>query len=241
MRFSQCTASLLSMTTRLPVWLDCDPGHDDALAIILAGHSPALQLLGISTVAGNQSLIKVTQNALDICWAAGLPHIGVVPGQAKPLMRPALLTCPEIHGQSGLDGPQGGPQLPRSPLPPGPGPAIATMAQAIKSAWQALNPELAHCPPQPAPTPTLSATAAPPPAPAAAASLLHSTLLHPTSTSPTPAAPQPSSNGTAGTSSDPTPPPPPGSSAPAAATPPAAAPAAAKQAAVKVRRVPAVE
>ncbi|KAJ9505110.1 hypothetical protein QJQ45_006549 [Haematococcus lacustris] len=111
------------------------------------------------------------------------------------------------------------------------------MAQAIKSAWRALNPELAHCPPQPAPTPTLSATAAPPPAPAAAASPPHSALLHPTSTSPTPAAPQPSSTDTAGTSSDPIPPLPPGSSAPAAATPAAAAPAAAKQPAVKVRLV----
>ncbi len=59
------------------VWLDCDPGHDDAMAIILSGHSPGLcQLLGVSTVAGNQELAKVTQNALDVLDAAGLSHVG---------------------------------------------------------------------------------------------------------------------------------------------------------------------
>lgn len=61
---------------RIPVWLDCDPGHDDALAIILAGHSPRTDLLGISTVAGNQTVEKVTNNALRVLQAAGLDSIG---------------------------------------------------------------------------------------------------------------------------------------------------------------------
>lgn len=114
-------------------------------AIILAGYNPSLHLLGVSTVAGNQTLekvdcgfstqslqslrlacppthtpavactvLQVTQNALDVLDYAGLSHIPVVAGQAKPLLRPAPLLCPEIHGGSGLDGPQGGPLLPRS-------------------------------------------------------------------------------------------------------------------------------
>ena len=60
---------------RVPAWLDCDPGHDDAMAIILAGYSPSIQLLGISTVAGNQSVEKVTQNALDVLDLVGLHGI----------------------------------------------------------------------------------------------------------------------------------------------------------------------
>eukprot|EP00698_Gefionella_okellyi_P000336 TRINITY_DN10280_c0_g1_i1.p1 TRINITY_DN10280_c0_g1~~TRINITY_DN10280_c0_g1_i1.p1 ORF type:complete len:316 (-),score=69.48 TRINITY_DN10280_c0_g1_i1:236-1183(-) len=84
------------------VWLDCDPGHDDAMAIILAGYSPHIDLLGISTVGGNQSLDKTTYNALQVVHAAGL-SVDVVAGQPYPLMAPDLL-CPEIHGESGLDG-----------------------------------------------------------------------------------------------------------------------------------------
>jgi len=75
------------------VWLDCDPGHDDSLAIILAGYSPDILLLGISTVAANQAVEKVTLNALQILDAAGLSHIGVVQGQSKPIVRPRI-ECP---------------------------------------------------------------------------------------------------------------------------------------------------
>lgn len=84
------------------VWLDCDPGHDDAFAIMLAGHNPSLHLLGISTAAGNQTLEKTTTNALKVLDISGLDHIDVVPGQAVPLIRPVLI-CPEIHGTTGLD------------------------------------------------------------------------------------------------------------------------------------------
>ncbi|CAL5224804.1 g7549 [Coccomyxa viridis] len=87
---------------RKSVWLDCDPGHDDALAIILAGYDSRLRLLGVSTVAGNQTVEKVTLNALGLLTAAGLHSIPVVQGQAKPLMRPAQI-CPAIHGESGLE------------------------------------------------------------------------------------------------------------------------------------------
>jgi len=84
------------------IWLDCDPGHYDALAIILAGHSSNIELLGISTVAGNQTLEKTTENALKILSVSGLQNIDVVKGQSTPLVRPSRI-CPEIHGNSGLD------------------------------------------------------------------------------------------------------------------------------------------
>ncbi|KAI3436772.1 hypothetical protein D9Q98_006184 [Chlorella vulgaris] len=115
-------------------WLDCDPGHDDAMAIILAGHSPGLTLLGVSTVAGNQTVEKVTANALSVLAAAGLQHIDVVAGASRPLLRPAPLLCAEIHGESGLDGPLGGPVLPPAPHAAVPGKAAVVMFQRIAAA-----------------------------------------------------------------------------------------------------------
>jgi hypothetical protein len=88
----------------LPVWLDCDPGHDDALAIILAAYTPGLRLLGISTCHGNQTLAKTTANAKRVLAMAGIADVCVVPGAARPLLR-APRVCEEIHGDSGLDGP----------------------------------------------------------------------------------------------------------------------------------------
>lgn len=84
------------------VILDCDPGHDDAMAILLA--AKRLEVLGITTVAGNQSIDKVTTNALKVVELAGLTHIPVAQGAAHPLVRPPR-HAPEIHGQTGLDGP----------------------------------------------------------------------------------------------------------------------------------------
>jgi inosine-uridine nucleoside N-ribohydrolase len=144
------------------------------MAIILAGHNPSIRLLGISTVASNQTVDKTTRNALDVLHVAGLDHIrepgcqtlglaasqrvgaahttacrlvsqpdpqllrigggpglncaaaawpccapaAVVAGAHKPLLRASSLLCPEIHGDSGLDGPSGGPVLPHSGLQP---------------------------------------------------------------------------------------------------------------------------
>eukprot|EP00878_Enallax_costatus_P044648 GHUV01053349.1.p1 GENE.GHUV01053349.1~~GHUV01053349.1.p1 ORF type:complete len:261 (+),score=52.90 GHUV01053349.1:1337-2119(+) len=121
--------------TLKPVWLDCDPGHDDAMAIILAGYSPALKLLGISTVASNQVVEKTTRNALDVLDLCGLSHVGVVKGQAKPLVRDLALTCPQIHGETGLDGPHGGPVLPHSQRQPLPGKAVNVMFAAIQQQY----------------------------------------------------------------------------------------------------------
>jgi len=83
--------------------LDCDPGHDDAIAIMLAAGSPAIELLGITTVAGNQTIDKVTRNALSVCAAAGI-RVPVARGAAVPLVT-AQMVADDIHGESGLDGP----------------------------------------------------------------------------------------------------------------------------------------
>lgn len=81
----------------VPVWLDCDPGHDDMMAIILAGHSDRIDLLGISTVAGNMPLEATTKNALRTLHTSGLDHVPVYAGASQPLIR-AGVACPEIHG-----------------------------------------------------------------------------------------------------------------------------------------------
>lgn len=84
------------------VILDCDPGHDDAVALMLLGASPKFNLLGITTVSGNQTIEKVTINALNLCQYFNLP-VGVFEGAEKPLIKEPSY-CPAIHGESGLDG-----------------------------------------------------------------------------------------------------------------------------------------
>lgn len=91
------------MTPR-KVILDCDPGHDDAMAILLAAGSPELDLLGITTVAGNQTLEKTTLNARRVCSVAGISDVPICAGCPAPLLRP-LVTAADVHGESGLDGP----------------------------------------------------------------------------------------------------------------------------------------
>ena len=84
--------------------IDCDPGHDDAIAILLALASPEVELRGIVTVAGNQTVDKTTRNALKVLEAVGRSDIPVVRGADAPLTR-TLRTAPHVHGESGLDGP----------------------------------------------------------------------------------------------------------------------------------------
>lgn len=87
-----------------PVIIDCDPGHDDALALLLAAGDPRLRLLGVTTVAGNQTLDKTTRNALRILALAGVADVPVAAGSARPLVG-ELIVAEDIHGSSGLDGP----------------------------------------------------------------------------------------------------------------------------------------
>lgn len=160
------------MTTYL--WLDCDPGHDDAMAIILAAHgmNPNVIVAGVSTTCGNQTLEKTTDNALRILHLIGRDDVGARPaapssrehtthhrsrasrrafhpeptpfsplrpfppaarvaevhaGADKPLTRPRRI-CPEIHGDSGLDGPD----IPPAPRGANPKKAIVAMATAFE-------------------------------------------------------------------------------------------------------------
>ncbi len=84
--------------------LDCDPGHDDAIALLLAARHPALELLAITTVAGNQTIERTTQNALKVCSLANIRDVPVARGMEHPLARPASHAA-DIHGASGMDGP----------------------------------------------------------------------------------------------------------------------------------------
>jgi inosine-uridine nucleoside N-ribohydrolase len=88
----------------VPVLLDCDPAHDDAIAIVLAAGDPAIDLPGITTVAGNQTLPKTTLNARRVCTAAGITSVPVAAGRAQPL-HGRLQVAADIHGETGLDGP----------------------------------------------------------------------------------------------------------------------------------------
>ena len=88
----------------IPIILDCDPGHDDAIALLLALASPEVEVLGITTVHGNQTLEKTTANALRVLDLAGRTDIPVAAGADRPLMR-ELTVASHVHGDSGLDGP----------------------------------------------------------------------------------------------------------------------------------------
>jgi purine nucleosidase len=88
-----------------PLILDCDPGHDDAMAILLAAGDPSIELLAVTTVAGNQTLEKTTLNARRICTAAGITAVPIAAGCDRPLQG-ELSTAGDVHGDSGLDGPR---------------------------------------------------------------------------------------------------------------------------------------
>lgn len=90
--------------TKRTVILDVDTGHDDAVAIMMAGRSRTLRLDAITVTAGNQTLAKTLRNTLNVCSALSL-KVPVYPGMRGPLLRP-LEPAPLIHGESGLDGPK---------------------------------------------------------------------------------------------------------------------------------------
>jgi inosine-uridine nucleoside N-ribohydrolase len=92
------------MSEPTPILLDCDPGHDDAIALLLALASPELEVRGVTTVAGNQTLEKTTANALRVLEFAGRSDVPVAAGADRPLAR-ELFVAAYVHGESGLDGP----------------------------------------------------------------------------------------------------------------------------------------
>ncbi|MFD9726065.1 nucleoside hydrolase [Streptomyces sp. NPDC059072] len=89
----------------VPIIIDCDPGHDDALAIMLAAGDPGVDLLAVTTVAGNQTLEKTTLNARRVFTVAGITGVPIAAGCDRPLVQP-LGVAADVHGASGLDGPR---------------------------------------------------------------------------------------------------------------------------------------
>jgi inosine-uridine nucleoside N-ribohydrolase len=102
----------------IPVLIDCDPGHDDAMAILLALASPEVEVLGLTTVHGNTSLQNTTANALRVLELAGREDIPVAAGADRPLLRDPWAAS-DVHGETGLDGPE---------LPPAQGSPVAAHA-----------------------------------------------------------------------------------------------------------------
>ena len=109
-----------------PVILDCDPGHDDAIALLLALASPEIELLGVTTVYGNQTLEKTTANALRVLDLVERDDVPVAAGAGRPLRR-ELTVASHVHGESGLDGPV----LPPSRRTAIDEPAVAFMERVI--------------------------------------------------------------------------------------------------------------
>jgi purine nucleosidase len=115
------------MATR--IILDCDPGIDDALAIAFAHGHPGIDLVGVTTVAGNVGLAKTTANALAVCEFIGAAGTPVTAGCAGPLLRPAL-EARQVHGDSGL----GGAVLPPPAASPAAGHAIDYIIDTVRTA-----------------------------------------------------------------------------------------------------------
>ena len=114
---------------RIPILMDCDPGHDDAIAIILALSSEKLNVLGITTACGNQTIEKTTKNAQGICEFLGRRDIPIAKGRNAPLLTP-VYTAGIAHGESGLDGPK----LPEPVATLQEESAVVFMAKKIESA-----------------------------------------------------------------------------------------------------------
>lgn len=89
---------------RTPIVLDCDPGHDDAIALLLALASPEVELLAVTTTYGNQTLEKTTANTLRVLELVERSDVPVAAGAERPLAR-ELAVAAHVHGESGLDGP----------------------------------------------------------------------------------------------------------------------------------------
>jgi inosine-uridine nucleoside N-ribohydrolase len=110
----------------MKILLDCDPGHDDAIALLLALASPEVELVGVTTVHGNQTLEKTTLNALKLLEFTGRTEIPVAAGAARPIRREPFV-AEYVHGESGMDGPS----LPQPTTKPDPRHAVDFIADTI--------------------------------------------------------------------------------------------------------------
>jgi inosine-uridine nucleoside N-ribohydrolase len=118
-----------------PIILDCDPGHDDAIALLLALASEEVELLGVTTTFGNQTLPKTTENALRVLELVGRTDVPVVAGAAHPLDRDEPVIAAHVHGESGLDGPV----LPPARTPLAGDDAVAFIASAVARATRPIT------------------------------------------------------------------------------------------------------
>ena len=91
------------MKTKQKIFIDCDPGHDDAIALLVSLYSDDLEVVGVSTCSGNQTVEKTTNNAFNLLNFFNRSDIPLAKGNPNPLVRESRI-CPEIHGESGLDG-----------------------------------------------------------------------------------------------------------------------------------------
>lgn len=113
---------------KIPVIIDCDPGHDDAIALLLAFSSDKLDVRAVTVVGGNQTLEKTANNALKVLSLIGIdPSIPVARGAAGPILK-ELEVAESIHGESGMDGPQ----LPEPTLRCVPEPAVVVMERVLR-------------------------------------------------------------------------------------------------------------
>ncbi|MEX7696230.1 pyrimidine-specific ribonucleoside hydrolase RihA, partial [Enterobacter hormaechei] len=110
-----------------PIILDCDPGHDDAIALVLALASPELDVKAVTSSAGNQTPDKTLRNVLRMLTLLKRTDIPVAGGAIKPLMR-ELIIADNVHGESGLDGPA----LPEPGFAPQNCTAVELMAKVLR-------------------------------------------------------------------------------------------------------------
>jgi inosine-uridine nucleoside N-ribohydrolase len=116
------------------ILLDCDPGHDDAIALLLALASPEVDLVGVTTVHGNQTLEKTTVNALKLLEFVGRTDVPVAAGAARPLRREPFV-AEYVHGVSGMDGPT----LPQPTTAPDPRHAVDFIAETIEASSEPIT------------------------------------------------------------------------------------------------------
>jgi pyrimidine-specific ribonucleoside hydrolase len=117
----------VSSPASTPILIDCDPGIDDAVALLYACASPELRLLGVSTVAGNVDLGHTTRNAGRILALAGRADVPVAAGAGRPLVRTSPGRAEDVHGEDGVHRAA----LPEPAAEPDPRPAIDLLADAI--------------------------------------------------------------------------------------------------------------
>ena len=112
---------------RIKVIHDCDPGHDDAVALMMAARNPKIDLQAVTVVSGNQTQEKTVRNALNVCQYLGL-DVPVYAGCEQPMVRKKMIAA-DIHGETGLDGPV------FDPLVRKPEPQHAVLFLAATSPW----------------------------------------------------------------------------------------------------------